>query len=360
MGLKDLFTKGEALISIDIGLSGVKLIELDASSDVPQLVNIAAQPFAADVFNNNVISKTEVVSEAISGMLEANAIGDQRAVVAMPGPSVFTKRVSMPKMSPAELTTNVQFEAGNFIPHNVDAVKIDYHVIGEKGKNNLDVLVVAVKSEIVASFVECLSLAGLEAAVVDVDYFALQNCFEISYPELIDKTVTLIDIGARYSSINICKAGQSLFTGDLAIGGRLFTDVIAQETGVSPEEAEKIKKDKHASGVDQEVVHDVIDRKIEYVASEFNRQLSLFWNASGAEEGIDKIMLTGGGSLIPGLLEELSEKTGIECGLIDPFKGIECGEDFDSSYLEELKPSMAVCIGMGIRHPGDKEIPDFS
>jgi type IV pilus assembly protein PilM len=355
MGWKDLFVKKESLISIDIGSSGIKLLELDMTGEKPSLVNLGMVPLTGEVFANNVITKTEKVSEQIASLLETNAITDKRVVVAIPGPSVFTKKIKMAKMSPAELHTNIYFEAGNFIPHNIDAVRMDYHVLGESGKNQLDVLVVAVKNEIIDSFLNTMSMSGLETAVVDVDYFALQNMFELCYPELKSKTIALINIGARYSSINICRNGDSLFTGDIVVGGRLFTEAIAESTGLSVDEAEKLKKKgATAKTPDIETMQDVIDKKVEYVASEFNRQLSFFWNASGSDEGIDQILLTGGGSQIPGLVEELSEKTGIECSIINPFKGVHCGETFDKAYIAEMGPLMSINVGLAIRQPGDK------
>ena len=359
MNLRKLFQKSESLVSVDIGSGSVKIVELDLSGAKPRLVNIAISPLSADIFTNNTITKPEKVSEKIAALLESNSINDKRAATAMPGPSVFTKKIKMPKLAMAELSNSVQFEAGNFIPHNVDAVKLDFHVIGEAGKNQLDILVVAVKNEIIESFVNTLALAGLETAVVDVDYFALQNVFELGYPELLSNTVALVNIGTRHSSINICRNGESLFTGNISLGGKQFTDAIAEGLGVQPSEAEDLKRNRHSNKTLQDAVQDIMDRNIEYVAGEFNRQLSFFWNASGADEGIDKIVLTGGGSLVPGLIEELAEKIGIECMMLDPFKGIECGSNVDQAFLKEISSTMSVCVGMGLRQPGDKEIPDY-
>lgn len=360
MGLKDLFSKSESLIAVDIGASGLKLVELDLTADTPQLVNIAATTFESDVFSNNIISKTEIVSERLAGLLEANSIEDRRVVTAMPGPSVFTKKIKMPKMDLDELASNIQFEAGNFIPHNIDAVKLDYHILGEAGKNQLDVLVVAVKNEIVDSFIESLALAGLEVAVADVDYFALQNAFEAAYPEMRSDTVALINIGARYTSINICRDGASLFTGDVAVGGKLFTEAIENELGVKSSEAEKLKLGKDVESDKLSAAQDIIDRHVEQVAAEFNRQLSFFWNASGEEDGIGRIMLTGGASQVPGLRAELSEKTGLACEIIDPFKGIKCESGFDADYLKEIAPGMTIAIGLGMRQAGDRIVPEFN
>ncbi|MBN8550144.1 MAG: type IV pilus assembly protein PilM [Deltaproteobacteria bacterium] len=366
MDFKALLRRSESLISIDIGSSAVKMLELDTSGDRPKLLNIGIAPIVGEIFSNNTITKGEKIAEQITALLEANSVGDKRVCTAIPGPSVFTKKIKMAKMDPAELASNVQFEAGNFIPHNIEAVHLDYHVIGEAGKNQLDVLVVAVKNEILDSFLECFSYAGLEVAVADVDCFAVQNMFELGYPELTSKTVALVNIGARYASINICKNGQSLFTGDVPVGGKLFTDAIIEVMGVPADQAEALKRKKKTAGSSTAqndaiagAVQDILDRNIEYVASELNRQLSFFWNASGAEEQIDSIMLTGGGSLMAGLADELSEKTGISCSILDPLRGIEKGDGFDAAYLQEIAPLMSVAVGMGIRQPGDKITPEY-
>lgn len=358
MSLADLFNSKEELISIDIGESSIKILELDMGGGRPKLLNIGVTPLSQDVFVNNIIKAPETVSEQIHTWIEANRIGDKRIVTAMPSSNVFTKRITMQKMGINELSNNIQFEAGNFIPHNIDDVKLDYHIIGESSANDYDVLVAAVKNEIIDSYLEALTLAGLEVAVVDVDYFALQNAFELSYPEHFSNTVALINIGARYSSINICRSGDSLFTGNIAVGGKLFTEAIREETGLSFKESEALKKNLDTSHEYYALAQDVIERNLDFASSEINRQLSFFWNASGADGRIDQIVLTGGCSQLPGMREELQEKTGVDTSFLDPFKGLEIGTDFEAAYLEELKPYMAICVGMGLRQPGDKLIPD--
>ena len=361
MGLIDLIRKKkkEALIGVDIGSSSVKLVGLDISSDVPGLLDLGIAPLKGDVFSNNVIANPSKVAEAISTLLHSQSSSERRAVTAVPSPSVFTKKIKVPKMGFKELDTNIQFEAGNFIPHNINAVRLDYHIIGESTKNQLDVLVAAVKNEIIDGFVSALFSAGLNTAVVDVDCFALQNVFELNYPEFFDRTVALLNIGVRYSSINICKNGESLFTGDIAVGGRLFTDALAEVYGLSYEDAEAVKLagDKRSSSYSD--ASDIIKKSAEQAATEFNRQLSFFWNASGSDEGIDCIFLSGGGACVPGLTEEMSDKTGIETRILDPFKAIEVPSSFDSHYLKSVGPMVALCVGLAMRQPADKIIPSF-
>jgi len=364
MGFFNFLKRVESLIAVDIGFSAVKLLELDDSQEKPRLLNLAMKELPADAFSGNMINKPDKIAEVIGDLLAANEIVNKRVATAVPSPNVFTKRVKMPAAGGTELRTTVQYEAANFIPHNIEAVKLDYHIVGEAQKNQLDVLVAAAKNEVVDSYLECIGMAGLEIAVVDVDYFALQNMFELCYPEFLEKTVALINIGARYSAINICRQGQALFTGDISLGGKALNDALMQGLGISFAESEKLKislgrKTPAAENLSLDAACEILDKHVEYAASEFNRQLSFFWNACGAEGGIDQIMLCGGGSLLPELPAELSGKSGIECLVLDPLRGLDCRVGFDRLFLAEMAPFMGVAVGLALRHPGDKVMPEI-
>ena len=359
MSLFKFFNKKEALLSIDIGATGIKLLEFDLSSEKPLLVNLGFTPISADIFTGNTISKPEVVAEHLSALLETSGIAGKRVVTAVPAPSVITKRITMPRQSLQELSAAIQFEAANFIPHNIEAVRLDFHVLGETKQGQLEVLVVAVKNEVIESYLECLSLSGLEAAVVDVDYFAVQNMFEQIMPESLDKSVALLNVGARYSTINVCCNGASLFTADIPVGGKAFTDYLVEEMSISEEEAEGLKRSSAEAGEASPEVLELLDQKLDFVITEINRQLGFYWNASGAEEGISKIYVTGGGALVPGFLEELKEKTEIEVERLSPLSTFDRGSSLDPKSVTDLSPIMAVCAGLGLRSAGDRDLSAF-
>lgn len=357
--LSELFNKRESLISVDIGASAIKLLEFELGGEKPRLVNVGVAPLAEEVFTGHVISKSERLAERISGLLESTGVSEKRVATAVPGPSVFIKKVKMPKQSSSELAQSIQFEAANLIPHSIDAVRIDFHVVGASGKNQLEVLIAACKNDVANSFIDTLGLSGLETAVLDIDYFAAQNMFELSYPESVEKTVAIVNLGHRYSSINICRSGESLFTGDISLGGRGVTEAIMRELNITPDIAEEIKCGKERAEVAAAVAKEVLDRNVEQFASEFNRQLSFFWNASGAESGIDLIALAGGTSQLTGLVDEITEKTGIETMICDPFRGVECADTVDPQHVREVAPLMGICVGMGLREPGDRIEREF-
>jgi type IV pilus assembly protein PilM len=178
--------------------------------------------------------------------------------------------------------------------------------------------------------------------------------FSINYPDAINKTVALIDIGARFSSVSILHGGFSLFAGDVSVGGRLFTDALVETLGMEPAEADEAKMGGTVKGYDESLVIETLDRTTEHIASELHRQLGFFWNASGADRAIEAIYLSGGASRANGLRDSLASLTGIECILVDPFKAVEWSGQFDQEYIEEIKSSMGVSVGLASRRFADK------
>ncbi len=350
-----MFTKKREFLALDIGGSSIKLMELDCRGSKPYLLNASITPLSGNAFSNNQISKKELVAEKLSSALAGRGKQTCSLIVAMPAPTIFTKRVTMAEMDPKELASTIRFEAGAYIPQGVDSVNLDYSILNRKPNGELDILVVAVKNEIVDSFLETITLAGFSTAIVDVDYFALQNAFETAYPELVEKPICLVHIGSRYSFINICKGGTSLFTGNVTLGGASITQEIAKTMGVEFADAETLKLELDETGeAGDEKLLAVIAKTRKSLVTDLDRQIRIMWNASGAESEISHIFLSGGGSLLTNLDKELSSASGVKCELMDPFRSFEIGDDFDKNYIQKLSPSMSIAAGLAIRQFGDK------
>ena len=152
MNIETLFRKSNKFFGLDIGQSSIKVVELEPlGGNHDRFKQRGEEVFRLQILLN------------------------KKAVIGLPGPSVFTKRIKVPKVDESELLSSVQFEAANYIPHNIQAVKLDYAVIKEVGKDSLEVLVVAVKNEIIDSYTDAVMMAGIQVGIADVDFFALQN-----------------------------------------------------------------------------------------------------------------------------------------------------------------------------------------
>lgn len=276
-----------------------------------------------------------------------------RAITAVPGPAVIIKKLHLPVQPPSELEQSILFEAGTFIPESLENVSLDYTVTDVlESEKQLEVLLVAVKRDIIDSYTSTLLLAGLEPAVVDVDYFALENMFDLSHPPAESKLVALVNVGARYSCMNILRDGKSMFTGDVPVGGKEFNEALMRNLSVSYAEAEAIKLGAHAEHTVAQV-EPILQPVKEFLSEEIHRALSFLWTAA-SDESISAIYLSGGAARVPGLSGLLTERLDVPVQLADPFANVTFARGIDRAALERDATSYAVAVGLGVRRPGDK------
>lgn len=343
----------ERLVGVDIGSAAVKIVELDLRGAATSVVRAEVVPLKGEVFSNNSITKPDRVIAELARCFASGNDPRPRAVTAVPAPSVFVKKIQVPRSSGVELSANVHLEASNLVPHTLDAVRLDFQILGKNGNSALDVLLVAVKRDVLESFTGCLDTVGLETAIVDVDLFALQNAYEFLNPGRRDTTVAIVNVGSRYTGINIFRAGRTVFSGDLSIGGRGCTEAIVQRLGIGFDEAEALKV---GSGTDNSdgAVREAIERWCDGAAIEINRQLGFFWGAAAVDGRIDRVVLSGGGAFTPGLVEAVAVRTELPCELFEPFHGLRRGDGIDEAMLADRGAELGVAVGLALRCAGDK------
>src|SRR5271170_768400 len=180
------------------------------------------------------------VAKAIGDIFEGQKIKRQNVCTSVSGHSVIVKRVTLPFMSEDELYDRIQVEAGQHIPFDIADVNLSHQVL-EALDTQMDVLLVAVKKDKILNHTNVLAQAGRVPVVVDIDAFALQNCFEVNYEPDASQVVALLNIGASVMNINIVRGWTPLFTRDVSVGGNQYTDALQKELDLSFEDAEKLK-----------------------------------------------------------------------------------------------------------------------
>jgi type IV pilus assembly protein PilM len=348
------FRGEEPYLSIDIGSNSIKVLEVRGRAGQLRVTCAAVAPTPASAIQNNMVYETTAVAEATRALIDSRGIKTRKVITAVPGPAVIIKRVTLPAQSPRELENTILFEAGNFIPEDLENVNLDYQITDylDDGKR-MEVLLVAAKKDIVASYTEAVRAAGLSPVVVDVDYFALENMFETNYQAPPDRAIALVNIGARYSSINILKNGRSTFTGDVPVGGRDITESLMRDLGIGAEEAEALKSGRGADGVSSDQGAGVIDAAAGALIDEIHHALSFFWTAA-TDETIDNVYLSGGVARMPGLAQLLSERVGAPVEIANPFAHLTVDPGVDTPQLREQSCDFAVAMGLATRRPDDK------
>jgi type IV pilus assembly protein PilM len=300
------------------------------------------------------VQDLESVTQAIRALISAQKVKASSVIAAVPGPAVIIKRATFPLQSPSELEQTIFFEAGNFIPESLENVNLDYQILDTgRDANEVEVLLVAVRKDVINSYVTAISNAGLSPIIIDVDYFALENMFELNYTPEPEEVIALINVGARYSSINIMKGGRSAFTGDVPVGGRQFTEALSEVLHLGYEEAEDLKLFGSEDEVQQREIGRIIGTVADQLLDEIQRALSFFWTGS-TEEQITAVYLSGGSAHLPSLVAAMGERLQIPVIFSDPFRSLSIGRQIDEQFLQENASAFAVSVGLVTRRPGDK------
>lgn len=348
------FRRQAGYLVIDIGSSCVKLAEVQHGASGPRLTALGLAPLPPDVIQSNVIQDEAPVVEAIRRLVQQTGARAKQVITAVPGPAVIVKKVVLQSQNGPAVESAVLAEASHLIPDSLDNVNLDYQVIDwiEDG-NKMEVLVVAVKKDIINRYTDTIRAADLDPVVVDVDYFALENMFELNYDPPEGKPVALVNVGARFSSINILKDGRSTFTGDVPVGGAEYADALVRQFGCTPQQADTLKMGGAVPGLDADSVGPILGSVTEFICDEIQRALTFFWTAA-TDESLGGVFLCGGTARMPDLTEHL--KTRLECPveIADPFRRISTGGSVDRSLIDASGPALAVAVGLAARRPGDK------
>ena len=227
--------KQKALVGLDIGSSSIKAVELKSTKQGYELMSFGLEALAQDTVVDGAIMDAPLVAGAISNIFDAQKVKTRNVATAVSGHSVIVKRVTLPAMSEDELYDRIQSEASQHIPFDIADVNLDHQLL-EAVDSQMDVLLVAVKKDKILNHTNVLAQAGKASSVVDIDAFALQNCFEVNYDPDPGQTVALLNVGcASVMNINIVRNGIPLFTlRDVSVGGNQYVDVLCKK-GTGPE-----------------------------------------------------------------------------------------------------------------------------
>jgi type IV pilus assembly protein PilM len=353
-----LFGKRKGLVGVDIGSSAVKAVELKPGGkggDEYQLLNIGTEALPPEAIVDGAIMDSGAVIDAIQRLFTSQKIKTNEVATSVSGNAVIVKKISLPQMSTEELAESIHWEAEQYIPFDIQDVSLDYEVIDGGGSGgNMDVLLVAVKKDKISDYTSAISQAGRSPLVVDVDVFALQNCYEINYGIDPGRVVALLNIGASIMNINIVKSATSIFNRDIAVGGNQYTDAIQKELNLSFDQAEALKKGARVEGAAPENLHPIIQAVSENIALEIQKTFD-FFRATSSEDRIDRIFLSGGTAKIQGLRDLLAERFEAGVEILNPFNSVTYNpRDFDPEFINEMGPSAAIAVGLAARKVGDR------
>ncbi|MDH3404013.1 MAG: pilus assembly protein PilM [Acidobacteriota bacterium] len=350
------WSRSKEVVGLDIGSSSIKLVQLKARKNGGYVLQrVGVEPLSQEAIVDGSIMDSSLVVDAITKLTDETGARAAGFATSVSGHSVIIKKIQIPPMSQEELAESIQWEAEQYIPFDINDVRLDYLVLsdGDFGADSMEVLLVAVKRDKVNDYVSVITQSGKMAAIVDLDAFAVQNAYELNYDIPTSKVVALVNMGAAVTTINVLARGQTVFWRDLSIGGNDFTEALQREYSLSFDQAERVKRGEQVEGCSPAEARPVLDAVSADVAAEIQKTFD-FFAATAAEDSVSQLVLSGGGSLTPNLQHILEEQFGVPTEFIDPLRRVEFSEsNFDGQWLRSIAPTLSVAVGLATRRIGD-------
>ncbi len=334
-------------IGLDIGSGLLKLVVIDHGKGDPTLSGVSVTPVLADAIVEGEIMDPGIVSETIQGLFKSAGLKQKRVVVAVGGRDVIIKKIQVDRMKESEAFEVIRWEAQQHVPFDIEAVELDFQILDPDGEGlQMNVLLVAAKRDLIEDKVQLLSQAGLQAAVVDVDAFALHNAFELNHPEAMEGVVALLNIGHELTNVNVLDAGIPLLTRDLTIGTRKIREDLQRERGLSADDADALLK-----GFERSPDLDpFVQSRGDEIAVGLERASAFLQSASRDAGAIQRIYCCGGGARIPGLTEILGQKLKMPVEVANPIQRLKVEDGvFDTINIDEIAPLLMLATGLALR-----------
>ena len=355
-------------IGLDIGSYSIKLSLLREKAGKFTLVNFAVANISEEPIDNiDPAQKNNMIQNTIKKLIIETGIKTKDVCISLSGDQIIVRYIKLAYMTKEELKGVIKFEAEQYIPFSIDQVVLDFHILGEiteEGQKKIEVLLVAVKEEIVNQYIQLLHGAGLNTVLIDIDSMSLHNALEANYEKKEGETVAVINIGARYSNLNIVEDGITRFSRDIAIGGINLTNDISKEFNIGFAEAEKIKIEQGGIIIESENVvltripskedkrvriYSSISTTLGKLVMEIRRAFD-FYESSSKKRSISKVYVCGGTAKLQNIDKFISERLKIPVEPLNPFNKIEKADIAAlNDKIKQYSSYLPVSIGLAVR-----------
>ncbi|WP_078454413.1 type IV pilus assembly protein PilM [Solemya velum gill symbiont] len=352
--MKALFGMGpKSLLGIDIGTSAVKLLELEADSgdsDFSRIKSLSVVPLPEGAVEGKQIVDPDDVVAALAEVVKLSGSSVRSVAAAVSGVTAITRILKLPaNLSDREMETEVEFEADKKIPQPLDEIRYDYDILGlsEADPDTVDVLLVASREDVVGELTSILELAGLKPAVIDVESYAINHCYNLARSDSEPECVAVADIGASSIDFHVMKGETVSYTREYNFGGRALTRALQGQYGLSFQEAEKMKVDEDwPSGARESVVQDFLSSLTQEV-----RGALQIYQAAGKGEKIMRLYLAGGCAAMPGVEEVIGDVLDFPVSVLNPLTDLKHPRRITEGRLKMMGPAMIIACGLATRRP---------
>ena len=343
------------VVGLDIGTYAVRAVELSIGGDQPSLERFAQVTLPPGAVRDGEVVDVGSVAAAIRRLWSEGGFRSKKVVVGVANQRVIVRQAELTAMSETDLQSALRFEAQELIPIPVEDAILDFQILDEHVTSisgaKMRILLAAAQTDMVRTHLAAVQGAGLGAVAVDLVPFALVRSLlggGQSFAETAAEAI--ICIGGGVTTVVVHEQGIPRFVRILLVGGDDITDAIARELDLDLDEAEDLKRRADTASSDPNVARSgqvVLDR-LAPIVEEIRGSLD-YYLAQSQSSPIDRVLITGGGSRTPGLMERLQSQLGGRVEPGRPLAALKIGAiGLSEAELAGLEPLLAVPIGLAL------------
>jgi len=346
----------KSFLAVDFGAGSLKLAEFEVNeAGGLRLKQYGLKALGAEGAQES--TREATVLKALQGLLAEKGFKAKSANVCAPGFHVFSKFVKLPPVDASKVTQIIQYEAQQNVPFPLEEVVWDYQILGSTAAGELEVLLVAIKADIVEGLFRAAEATGLRLQLCDVSPAALCNAFRYNYGDLDDCTM-LLDIGAKTSNLLFFEKGK-VFSRSINLGANSITQDFANESKKKFDVAEKIKIEEGfvSLGGAYEEPENQDQAAISKIARQFMTRLHIqvnqtmqFYRGQQGGSAPARLFLSGGASIMPYTAQFFAEKLNIPVEYFNPLRNIQIDPAINLEELARVAHSMGEVVGLGLRN----------
>jgi len=344
-------------VGVDIGSTGVRAAELSMRSVPPQLVRVAQVPIPEGAVANGEVRDQGPVADALRELWKRGRFRSREVILGVANQRVVVREVSLPWLTDKELRESLPFQVQEFVPIPVEEAVLDFHILEEferEGRRMVRLLLVAAQKTMIQQIVQAAEAARLRPVGLDLVPFAIVRSVGSIDGTGLEGTEggdeAIVDIGADVTSICVHAWGVPRFVRILPSGGRDITAAVARKLGVSDDEAEVLKRNDGSAEVDPDMTEQAVKATVSRAASFADdiRSSLDFYQTQMPGARIGRVLLTGGGSKLPGLQHMLMDRLPGEVAEGHPFHRVTPALDLSDEAMAEAEPLLAVAVGLAL------------
>ena len=310
------------VFGLDIGRSFVKVAKVKVSGKKKLLEAASSiQSPAGGILSESPVDLKKL-ADSIKKCVDAAKIGSNKCAVSLLESQVVTRLIELPPLTDKELSAAMNWEAEQYIPLPMKDVNLKYKVVSRpetSGRDKMQVLLIAAPLRVIDKYLTVVKETGLTAAFMESESFALARAF--TKPQ--DPITIIVSMGAISTELVVTNMGSVLFTRSVATGGINLTRAIMAEFNLPQDQAEQYKEaygilEDKLSGKVSAVLKPILDVLVSEIlkAAEFTHSILI-------DNQAKRMIVCGGGSFLPGIIQYLAERTSMEVSFGDPWQDFE-------------------------------------